>query len=468
MGLSDPAAVEEAYAAYEAAHARLASLDYSGLDVATLLALKSRRETLKCAAEAVDNRILAAAQSQVAARELGAKNWAEVLRIRLRVDTTEAHRRVRDAAHVAPRTGLTGEPLPPLFEFVAAAQAEGVINSEHVKVITGFINKLPGWVDPATIRQFEQSLVAGARHQTPEELRAAADALLYLLDQDGPLPDDAERARKRGVTVSKQRPDGMSDLQGTLTPEARAYLDALLDKYAAPGMCNPADPQPCISGTPSAEQIASDTRSPAQRRHDACTTLFRMLLSSGTLGEHNGVPVSIVATCTVTELEQRTGVALTHTGSKLPIKDLLQMAATNGADHYLAVFDQHSEQLLYLGRARRTATVAQRFALFARDRGCTKPNCTAPASRCQAHHVDADWCVGGLTNITTLALACGCDNRLADTGGWHTTMANGRAHWTPPPLLDVGQPRTNHYWHPTLYPPEGGGDDGGETDSPTE
>jgi len=392
-----------------------------------------------------------------------------VLRIRLRVDTTEANRRVRDAQHLARRTGLTGELLAPLFEFVAAAQAEGAINAEHVKVITGFINKLPGWIDLGTRGQFEQSLVAGARHQTPEELRAAAEALLYLLDQDGPLPDDAERARKRGLTVSKQRPDGMSDLQGTLTPEARAYLDALLDKYAAPGMCNPADPQPCLSGTPSAEQIAADTRTPAQRRHDACTAVFRMLLASGTLGEHNGVPVGVVATCTVTDLEQRTGVALTHTGSTLPIKDLLQMAATNGADHYLAVFDRHSEQLLYMGRARRTATVAQRFALFARDRGCTKPNCTAPASRCQAHHVDTDWRDGGLPNITTLALACGCDNRLADTGGWHTTMGpSGRAHWTPPPLLDVGQPRTNHYWHPTLYPPEGGDDDGGdgESDSP--
>ncbi len=465
MRLTDPAAVEEAYAAYEAAHARLASLDYSGLDVRTLLELKSRRETLKCAAEAVDHRILSAAQSQVTARELGAKNWAEVLRIRLHLDTTEANRQVRDAQHLAPRTGLTGEPLPPLWEFVAAAQAEGAINTEHVKVIGQFINKLPGWVDPTTGQQFEQSLVAGARHQTPEELRAAAEALLYLLDQDGPLPDDAERARKRGVTVSKQRPDGMSDLQGTLTPEARAYLDALLDKYAAPGMCNPADPQPCFSGTPSAEQIDGDTRTPAQRRHDACTALFRMLLSSGTLGEYNGLPVKVVATCTVTDLEQRTRTALTHTGSKLSVKDLLQMAATNGADHYLAVFDQHGEQLLYMGRARRTATVAQRFALFARDRGCTKPNCTAPASRSQAHHVDTDWGDGGLTNIGNLALACDCDNVLAYNGGWSTSMKNGRAHWTPPPLLDVGQPRTNHYHHPTLYPAEGDDADG-ESDSP--
>ncbi len=467
MGFADPAAIEEAYAAYAAAHTRLTTLDYNGLSVPELLELQSRRERLACAAQAVDHQILAAVQAQTTPKEIGAKNWAEVLHIRLRVDTTEANRRVRDALHLTPRTGLTGESLPPLWESVAAAQAEGAINAEHVKVIGQFINKLPGWVDPTTRQQFEQSLAAGARHQTPEELRAAAEALLYLLDQDGPLPDDAERARKRGIRIGKQQADGMSDLQGTLTPEARAYLDALMDKYAAPGMCNPADPQPCISGTPSAEQIASDTRSPAQRHHDACTAVFQMLLATGTLGEHNGFPVNVVATCTVTELEQRTGVALTHTGSKIPVKDLLQMAAANGADHYLAVFDQHSEQLLYLGRARRTATVAQRFALFARDHGCTKPNCTAPASRSQAHHAVHNWRDGGQTNVDEIALACGCDNVLADTGGWTTTMNNGRAHWAPPPLLDVGQPRTNQYHHPTLYPPESGDEGDGESDSPT-
>ena len=55
--------------------------------------------------------------------------------------------------------------------------------------------------------------------------------------------------------------------------------------------------------------------------------------------------------------------------------------------------------------------------LFARDRVCTKPGCTAPACRCQAHHVTTDWRQGGPTDITNLTLACGPDNRLADTGG---------------------------------------------------
>ncbi|KAB7752155.1 HNH endonuclease signature motif containing protein [Mycolicibacterium mucogenicum] len=463
---SDRDSIFAAYAAAEDVVTTLNTLDYSGLSAADQLELLSRREALASRMPVADHALLAGLRAQTSPNEIGAKNWADVLRIRLHISSEDAHRRVRDAEHLGPRTGLTGEPLPPLWEAAAAAQADGAINPEHVKALGHFINKLPDWVDPTTSGQFEQSLVAGARHQTPEELRATAEALLYLLDQDGPLPDDAERARKRAFRIGKQQPDGMSKVDGWLDPEARATLEAVQAKLGAPGMCNPADPTPCQSGTPTQAQIDNDTRSTDQRNHDALAAMGRIALGTD-LGDHNGLPVAIAATCTVTDLEQRTGVALTHTGSKLPIKDLLQMAATNGADHYLAVFDQHGEQLLYMGRARRTATVAQRFALFARDLGCTKPNCTASASRSQAHHVDTDWRDDGPTDITNLALACGCDNRLADTGGWSTTMANGRAHWTPPPLLDVGQPRTNQYWHPTLYPPESGDDQGGESDCAT-
>ena len=463
MGLTDPAVIEEAYAAYVAAAARLAALDYSGLPIKTLLALQSRRETLKCAAEAVDHQILAAAQTQATAKDIGAKNWPEVLHIRLRISREEARRRVRDCDHLGPRSAITGEPLGPVWELVAAAVAEGAINSEHVQVITWFFQKLPLWAaDPITVAQCEKDLVAGARVKTPEDLRRAAADLLYRLDQDGPEPDDTERDRTRGITHGKQRSDGTSEVSGTLTPEARAYWDAIYDKYAAPGMCNPADETPCYSGTPTAEQIANDTRTLAQRQHDAQMWVARMALTSGMLGEHNGLPVSVVGTCTVTDLEKRAGVAVTHTGTKLPVKDLVRMAA-QGSDNYLAVFDDHTGQPLYLGRAARTASAAQRLALFARDLGCTRPNCTAPASRSQAHHI-TNWREDGLTNVDTMTLACGCDNRLVDTGGWSTTMGpDGRTHWTPPPLLDVGQPRTNQYWHPTLYPPESG-DDEGETD----
>ncbi|UCZ63093.1 HNH endonuclease signature motif containing protein [Mycolicibacterium phocaicum] len=467
---TDCATIRTAYAALADALAAVNSLDYTRLPIEVLLELQSQRETLKCAAEATDHQILAAAQTQATAKEIGAKDWPEVLHVRLRISREEARRRVRDTDNLGPRSAITGEPLGPVWELVAAALAEGAINTEHVAVITNFFTKVPLWAaDPITLAQCETDLVADARVKTPEDLRKVAADLLYRLDQDGPEPDDTEPDPKRSFVMGKQRPDGRTDVTAQLDPEGRAYWQALFDTYAAPGMCNPADEVPCLSGTPTQEQIDADTRTLAQRQYDAFKMVGRMMLASSS-GVHNGFPVGVVATCTVTDLEKRAGVAVTHTGTKLPVKDLVRMAA-QGSDNYLAVFDDHTGQPLYLGRAARTASTAQRLALFARDLGCTRPNCTAPASRSQAHHVNTNWRDDGPTDITNLTLACGPDNRLVDTGGWTTTMGpDGRTHWTPPPLLDVGQPRTNHYHHPTLYPTERAdtdSDSDGESDSPT-
>ena len=54
----------------------------------------------------------------------------------------------------------------------------------------------------------------------PKELKDNADRTLFLLDQDGPEPDDTERARRRGVTKGPQGSDKMTPFRGNLSPEA--------------------------------------------------------------------------------------------------------------------------------------------------------------------------------------------------------------------------------------------------------
>ncbi len=51
----------------------------------------------------------------------------------------------------------------------------------------------------------------------------------------------------------------MTAATANFTPEAWAVWEVIFAKYAAPGMCNPADDQPCTSGTPSQAQIDTDT-----------------------------------------------------------------------------------------------------------------------------------------------------------------------------------------------------------------
>jgi hypothetical protein len=109
----------------------------------------------------------------------------------------------------------------------------------------------------------------------------------------------------------------MSRLTGWLTPEARAGLEAMLARLAAPGMCNPADATPCVDGSPLEDAIQADTRSEAQRNHDALNAALRAVLASGKLGQHNGLPASIIVTTTLKDLEAGCGKALTGGGSLL-------------------------------------------------------------------------------------------------------------------------------------------------------
>ncbi|WP_131812847.1 HNH endonuclease signature motif containing protein, partial [Mycolicibacterium fortuitum] len=212
---------------------------------------------------------------------------------------------------------------------------------------------------------------------------------------------------------------------------------------------------PCTSGTPTQAQIDNDHRSLAQRQHDALLVVGRIALMTD-LGQLNGLPVSLIIRTTVQDLQSRAGVGISGGGTKIPIKDVLRMAAH--AHHFLAVFDQASGSALNLFRARRVASPAQRIMLIARDGGCTKPGCTVGAYGCQAHHATADWAAGGNTNVDDMALACGPDNRLVDDdGGYSTTLtSDGVVQWHPPPELDHGQHRINYLHRPELLltPPE--------------
>ncbi|WP_235632375.1 HNH endonuclease signature motif containing protein [Mycolicibacterium rutilum] len=357
----------------------------------------------------------------------------------------EAHRRLTEAELLAPRQSVTGPALAPQLAATAVAQAHGLINPEHVEIIRKSVAKLPSFVDTATRETFEVDLVGMAVKAGPKELTDTAELMLYLIDQDGPEPTDTDRARKRAVTKSKQGADGMVELRARLTPEAWAGLEVLFAKYAAPGMCNPDDPEPCTSGTPTQAQIDNDHRSLAQRQHDALIALTRIALMSGELGQLNGLPVSIIIRTTLQELESRAGVATTGGGTRMPLPDVIRLAGH--ANHYLAVFDRATGSALDLYRSKRVASPAQRIMLISRDGGCTKPSCPVGAYGSQVHHVSTDWAQGGNTNIDELGLACRPHNcSVDDDSGWTTHMTHTHnVEWHPPPGLDTGQNRINYY-----------------------
>jgi len=389
------------------------------------------------------------ALAEIPAAELGESSVAAALSTLLRISRKEANRRVRDANQLGPRTAMTGEPLDPVLATTAAAQQRGDIGFEHVTILVTFAKQLPGFIDHDTRQAAEAQLAELACGLGPEALGKAAERLAMLLDQDGELTD-ADRAKRCYLTVGKQRRDGTAPVNGVLDPEGLALWQAVAAKLAAPGMCHPDDQSPCVDSEPTADARTSDLRTTGQRNHDALKAVLRAMLASGQLGSHKGLPATMVITTTLHELESGIGHAVTGGGTVLPMREVIRLASA--AHHYLCVFDDHIEQPLYLGRAKRLATKAQRLALYSRDRGCTAPGCTASAYWTEVHH-DQGWAAGHApTNVDEMTLACPADHKKLDNTGWTTRKrADGRTEWLPPPNLDTGQTRINNYHHPERY-----------------
>jgi hypothetical protein len=436
---------EEIVGAFDALKAdfkRALDLSFDALTTPERLAMLQCCEEMRRQLPAIEHPLINQIGEQADATELGGK-LPSALANRLRITRGEASRRIHEAADLGERRAITGEPLPPALTATAEAQRAGNIGAGHVAVIRGFWHRLPDFVDVETRQQAETQLARLASEHRPDELSKLADKLTDCLNPDGNFTDD-DRARRRGITIGKQGLDGMSPITGYLTPEARATIDAVFAKLAAPGMCNPAELAPCVSGSPSQADIDSDTRSTGQRNHDALNALLRNALSSGELGQHNGLPASIVVTTTLKELEAGAGTALTGGGTLLPMSDVIRLASH--AHHYLAIFDKG--QAIGLYHTKRLASAGQRIVLYAKDRGCSFPNCDVPGYLTEVHHV-TDYARCRTTDINDLTQGCGPHHKLVTCGSWRTRkLKNGDTEWIPPPHLDHGQPRTNSYHHP--------------------
>ncbi len=434
--------VVEAFDALSASLDQVLGLRFDALTTPERLAMLQRCETLRRRLPAVEHPLINQINTQAATTELGGK-LSFALANRLRITRADASRRISEAADLGDRTAITGQPLPPLLPATAAAQRAGRIGSAHVAVIRGFFHRLPDAVDLETCQHAEAQLARLGGEHRPDELAKLADRLTDCLNPDGEFTD-TDRARRRGITIGKQDLDGMSPITGYLTPEARATWEAVLAKLAAPGMCNPDDPTPCLGGTPSQDAIEHDTRSTAQRNHDALTAVTRRALASGKLGQHNGLPATIIVSTTLAELESGSGKALTGGGALLPMSDVIRLASH--AHHYLAIFDKGKAIALY--HTKRLASPGQRIVLHAKDRGCSFPNCDVPGYLTEAHHA-TDFAQCRATHINDLTLACGTHHELVTSGGWRTRKRkDGTTEWIPPPHLDHGQPRINTFHHP--------------------
>ena len=439
--ITAPAELASALDQLDAATAKVAGMNFAALSPAVRLRALERMETSRRRQVAVSHDVIAGLADEDPADIGGPVH--KVVADWLRISCADAGRRLRDVAQLSPRATLTGQELPPELPATAEAWRDGMLDGQHLRVIQTLVRDLPEAIPVETVEKTERFLARQALKLRPDQLQGVANRCALLINPDGKF-SDTDRARQRGFTWCGQRADGMSIGKLVASPELRANIDAWLARFAAPGMCNPDDQTPCVDGEPAEEFAGRDTRSHAQRQHDALNALVRSRLGDPKLGVHNGLPVTVVVSTTLQELSSGAGRAVTGGGTLVPMGDLIRMASH--AYHYLAVFDEHSSRPLYLGRTRRIASPDQRIVLYAKDRGCTHPGCDVPGYWCEVHHVD-EWATGGRTDADRLAFTCPPNHKLVENG-WRTRKRpNGRTEWIPPPHLDRGA-RTNDYHHP--------------------
>ncbi|NNG98112.1 DUF222 domain-containing protein [Gordonia araii] len=450
----------------DAALAKAASAPLSAVTEDGLLETARISERLRRRQVGFDAQLLTEVNDRGAHEREGFVRLSTWLSHGLRLGRSEARRRYGQAQKIAKLTGMTGQTLPPALPATAAAVTAGDIGHQHVAVIMAVMRELPHSL-PAEVKESAEADLAGMAAQlAPGELSRAGRRLVELLDPDGRLTDETDRQRVRSLFIGIQDRQTMTDLTGRLTPVVRAKFELLLANWAVAGMNNPDDPQAerlfgsveDVADTDEARERLTrarqrDHRSIAQRNHDAFEAFLDYVIGHGGLGKPKRIPGQLVITASLAEIKAGCGTALTATGSLVPIGDLVTLAAH--LDPSLVVFADHTRDVLYQGRAKRSATLAQRLALFARDRGCSAPDCDAPLVASQMHHLP-DWAKGGATDIDKLTPADGRHNRAVGdrAGQWETAYRRrgpdaGRVVWR---LRcrdgTLSRPRINDTHHP--------------------
>ena len=330
--------------------------------------------------EAQINRRLGAFDARGLSEVDGAPSTQSWLRGHCRLTPSDA------AGEVQTARGLRELPI------VAAAWEAGEINRQHARAITMLAKE----TSLDATKDVEADLVAVARLADPlcfaNELRKMREA--WPRDERSPKDESSTESRRELSVVSSL--DGMTAVKGWLTAEVGELLRTVLDPLAAP--------------------LPEDTRTAAQRNHDALAEACRRLLDADDVGPGRKVRPSLLVLCTVDGLLDAQGREAAELGYGGVIdNDTLQRIACDST--VMRVLVNSEGEVLDLGRAQRTVSAAQWKALVVRDGGCVVPGCDRPATWCDAHHLWW-WTRGGPTDLDNLALVCGFHHRLVHERGW--------------------------------------------------
>ena len=176
MSPSSPQDVDAAFDALDADLDRACALTFDALNTEQRLAVLERCEKLRRRIPAVEHPLINAVAREATPAELGGTLSHAIAESTL-ISRAAASRRIKEAADLGERVGVTGEPVAPMLAATVAAQRDGTLGTGQVAVIRKFHHQLPGWVDGTTRARAEAELVAKGREFRPEQLASLAATL---------------------------------------------------------------------------------------------------------------------------------------------------------------------------------------------------------------------------------------------------------------------------------------------------
>ena len=261
--------VEGALAAAEAEFAVLRSAGYAHLSNRERLEVLERLGRLGATIPGLGHEVVSDLDQQEAVAEVPCGALHQLVADKLRVRLGTGRRMLAESLVLGARTSLGGQVLAPVHPVVAAAERDGLINAEHVKVILRFFTELPSAVSQVDRVNAEAQLVEMAKTMRPEMVEAGARRILAHLNPDGSLDDDRDRSAKTGFWMGQQDSDGLTRGKFCLDAVTRTLLEAFFAKFAKPGMLNPADERPVVEPEPEPEPISEPAPASPRRRRPA-------------------------------------------------------------------------------------------------------------------------------------------------------------------------------------------------------
>lgn len=392
---------------------------------------------------------------------LGCRDAVELLRRALRIDAHTARRYVTAASAVHREQDITsGELLPGAFPELSAALADGELSVSGFLACAVPLQKAMRIVPAgrlaadALLARFARGLdldgddtTEPGPAPTPDELAGLTAHIIARLDPDGSEPDDRAGQRRRHFTIGRLR-GGSVPVRGEILPEVAAQLQKLVDSLTNPKVDGETgagglvqfrpserdgsvadgavagDPTDGIqsqrAAPPPAE--AADSRTRAQKRHDAFATVVMVAAASGGMPTLGGAAPTLVVSVRAEDYTARTGRATVEgAGYDVPL-GVADHAACSGLVQRV-MFDDNGA-IVAIGATGRIFNAHQRRAIVLRDRKCLIPGCEIPAEWCEVHHV-TEHSRGGPTHTDNGVILCWHHHRTLDTGAWQIRMRDG-------------------------------------------